>query len=494
MRLRIQYFALVVLMPTAFHVCAAVLYVDLNNPSPIPLYTNWLTAATNIQDAIDAASPGDQVLVTNGVYQSGQRLGGGDSTANRVAITQVMTVQSVNGPAATMIEGHQVPGTTNGLGAVRCVYLINGAALIGFTLTNGATASIGSGGGVSFQTLFHTTSFMSNCVIAGNSADVSGGGVAGGGNVINCVISHNWARQEAGGAGGAVLVGCIVSGNSAGILGGGSVQGVLTNCVLASNSAGTSGGASYGDKLYNCTITGNSVTGTNLLYSGGGVANASIVANCVVYSNTAPQQPNYYDSSPMVYSCTTPLSPGAGNITNPPLFVAPANGDYHLQANSPCINAGNNAYAHNNLDVDGNSRVVGGSVDMGAYEFQNPTSTISYAWLQWYGLPTDGSADSTDPDGDGMNNWQEWRCGTDPTNTLSVLKMLAPSNSVSGVSVRWESVPGISYFLQRSTSASAPVGFLTIKSSIAGQVGTTGYLDTNANTGSPYFYRVGLQP
>src|ERR1035437_6679374 len=106
---------------------------------------------------IDAASPGDQVLVTNGVYQSGQRLGGGDSTANRVAITQVMTVQSVNGPAATMIEGHQVPGTTNGLGAVRCVYLINGAALIGFTLTNGATASIGSGGGVSFQTLFHTT-------------------------------------------------------------------------------------------------------------------------------------------------------------------------------------------------------------------------------------------------------------------------------------------------------------------------------------------------
>jgi hypothetical protein len=56
MRLRIQYFALVVLMPTAFHVCAAVLYVDLNNPSPIPLYTNWLTAATNIQDAIDATA------------------------------------------------------------------------------------------------------------------------------------------------------------------------------------------------------------------------------------------------------------------------------------------------------------------------------------------------------------------------------------------------------------------------------------------------------
>jgi hypothetical protein len=93
-----------------------------------------------------------------------------------------------------------------------------------------------------------------------------------------------------------------------------------------------------------------------------------------------------------------------------------------------------------------------------------------------------------------MNNWQEWRCGTDPTNPLSVLKMLAPSNSVSGVSVRWQSVQGISYSLQRSTNLAAPAGFLTIKSSLAGQVGTIGYLDTNANTAGPCFYRVGVQP
>ena len=100
----------------------ATLYVNATSRNPLEPYENWQTAAVNIQDAIDVASTGDEIVVTNGIYGTGGRVLY-DMTTNRVAVDFPVTVRSVNGPQFTVIKGWQVPGLTNGASAIRGVYL-----------------------------------------------------------------------------------------------------------------------------------------------------------------------------------------------------------------------------------------------------------------------------------------------------------------------------------------------------------------------------------
>ena len=113
MRISILKLTALLLVLLAIHAGATTCYVDLNSLNATPPFTDWSTAATNIQDAVDASANGDLVLVTNGVYATGlmktYMFG-----SNRVGVTKPLTLQSVNGPGVTLIQGYQVPGTITG--------------------------------------------------------------------------------------------------------------------------------------------------------------------------------------------------------------------------------------------------------------------------------------------------------------------------------------------------------------------------------------------
>jgi hypothetical protein len=338
---------------TEIDLIAATCYVWQDSPGPAPPYTNWANAARVIQDAVDAAAGGDEIVVTNGTYATGGRAVYGTMT-NRVAVDRPLTLRSVNGPQFTIIQGYQVPGTTNSDEAIRCVYLTNDAVLSGFTLTNGATRSAGdsgreqSGAGVWCES---TNALVSNCVVVDNSARASGGG-AYRGTLNNCALIGNSA-SAGGGASGATLNNCTLTGNSASD-GGGASGGTLSNCALAGNSASDLGGGAYCATLNNCTLTGNSA------YRGGGASGyyfghgryPCTLNNCIVCFNTAATtatEANYYLLFTFNYSCTTPLpTAGTGNMSVDPQLASTS----HISANSPCRGVGAVAYA-TGTDIDG---------------------------------------------------------------------------------------------------------------------------------------------
>jgi len=214
--------------------------------------------------------------------------------------------------------------------------------------------------------------------------------------VTNCIFKGNLALDSP-----------SVSGGWGGGIDNYSCSPTFSNCTFSSNSA------NYGGGIYSCfdstlTVTNCTFTGNSANFDGGGIYNWTnstlTVTNCILWSNYAHNHGLQVAMGPFLEQYTVNISYSnvqggheavydpcevlvwdTGNIDAIPCFVDPGywdaggvwvEGDYHLLPNSPCIDTGDPNYIvePNETDLDGKPRVMGGRIDMGAYEYSPPIS------------------------------------------------------------------------------------------------------------------------
>ncbi|MHC4316199.1 MAG: choice-of-anchor Q domain-containing protein, partial [Planctomycetota bacterium] len=373
--------------------------------------SGWPAAFKYMQDALRAAVSGDVILVANGIYKPDQDSAQPDGTGLRTDTFRLKNGVAIIGgyggfgepdPDARDINGYETVmsgdiGLLNYRGDNSYnVVTGNGtnqtAVLNGFIITAGNANGPDPYNNGSGMVNDHSSPTLTNCTITGNWSEDSGAMNNHNGSsptLTNCTFSDN-STDRGGGAmknymSSPTLINCTFSNNSAG-WGGGAINNVaqshpiLTNCTFIGNSSGWSGGGidnmSSNPTLTNCTFSSNSAG-----WFGGGMNNGAgsspRLTNCIIWGNTSQEITTDGEGAIVIsFSDVRGGWPGAGNINANPLFVEPAIGDYHLLPDSPCIDAGYNPAVPPSVvtDLDGNPRITGGTVDMGAYELQRPST------------------------------------------------------------------------------------------------------------------------
>ena len=302
-----------------------------------------------IQAAINVAVSGvDEVVVAPGNYPELINLLG-----------KAITVRSSGGPDVTTIDGTGLGGSV-----ISCITgEVNDTIIQGFTITGG----IGT---------------VSGTNLVGGGLFVDGAGPM----VIDCTFTS--MTTALGGA-------AYFADNFAFAF-----ESVLLDCRFLNNTAtkiGSGGGAMINVvakvKLYNCLFRGNTgdlggaiiastgmVTATNcVFYENTALSAGSVVHNlgtigfrsCILWNNLPAGSPiTFLNSAGLLYNDIQFVSgSGTGTINVDPKFVDPANGDFHLQTISPCINAGEPTLsAPIVFDLDGDDRVQQCRVDIGIDE------------------------------------------------------------------------------------------------------------------------------
>jgi predicted outer membrane repeat protein len=362
-------------------------YVDGTNTAG-PWDGSALNPFLSIQDGIDAALDGDTVLVLPGTYNE-----------NVEFFTKAITVKSEQGPGLTIIQGALLDPVVEFDGGGTATQRLEG-----FTLTNGKGRKAGGvistrwGGGVYCK---NASPVIVGNVIELNTASIGAGIYCQGApdaRITNNFIRNNTALAQGGG------ISCHSS-----------TFATITNNVINGNSANLGSGIYLVQSLGSPIITNNTITGNSATTDGGGIYCDSdgdcTITNTILYGNTAAVGPELFihldavvdiDASDVegglplvVVDSSSTLNWGPLVIDGDPLFTDPLNNDFHISASSPCLNSGDNlAPGLPDSDFEGDPRIVGGIVDMGADEV--------------------GIVDS---DGDGLTDEEEAVLGTDPFDT-----------------------------------------------------------------------------
>lgn len=403
-----------------------------------------------IQAAIDAAVDGDIVIVDPNTYFENINFNGKAITIRSIDPENLSIIESTTidgNQIGTVVNFTSGEGTnsvltgftiTNGLAengaGIYCSYANDcdqycegSSPTIRNCIIRQNSATKNGGGMYSYN----SSPIVSNCKFTGNSARGGGGAYTGGCDpaLLYCTLSPSRP----------VLTNCTFSGNSASKRGGGiynsESSATLTNCIFSGNSAGLHGGGLYNKNYYDDTIKPNRImTLNNCLFSsnsasydGGGMVNyysSPTLTNCSFIGNSAArwcggiENVNYYleGDIPTLTSCilwgnshedgvnesaqiSSPDKPainycciqgwtgglgGTGNIGADPCFVS--SDDYHLSADSPCINTGDPDFipGPNEVDMDGDPRVSGERVDMGTDEYIGYSKPIADAGPDQY--------------------------------------------------------------------------------------------------------------
>jgi len=329
---------------TAIYRFEHTLYVKKDTISPIHDGFSWNTAFTTIGEALNIAIPGDEIWVAAGRYVENLTMKDAVALYGGFKGTETTRSQRDWRNNETIIDGNNAGSVITSLSGVT-----NSARVDGFTITGGSDTS---GGGIN---CYGGSLTIINNKIKGNHA-VGNGYIVGGGISISYLPTDSTA----------LVINNFIYDNTAVYGGGGiatnSCRAQIINNTIVNNTAGTNGGGVFWTatpgEMENNIIAFNS-SGIYLAYS----YPPTFQYNCV-FGNIDYQY----------VGCT-----GYHDIMENPSFVDLSNKDFHITSSSPCRNAGYNlAPSLPAIDADGQERIEGSTVDIGADEYWDPLATPTF--------------------------------------------------------------------------------------------------------------------